>query len=127
LSCLLQEQDFLPKNDLFLKESSTDDQFPFKFGICEIQNGMSIRRLVSVLPLRTWGEKIVPIPFIVDTGAPCSMNLGTGATKKLFDYELLTKVEGIQGEIGRLKGRLCFEEKELINEIIMSNHYNYYL
>ena len=118
-SFLLQEHDFLPKNDLFLKELTSADQYPFQDGIYEIRDGVNIHRLASILALHSVKDTIVPIPFIVDTGAPFSFYLGTGAIKTLGQYGLLTKVEGLQGEVGRLNGDFSFKNKKFREPIVL--------
>ena len=51
-----------------------------------------VLRWAQVLPLELDAHNVVPIPFIVDTGAPDFMYLGTGCRKRLAQLGLLEEL-----------------------------------
>ena len=51
-------------------------------------------RLAIVLPLQIEDGRVVPIPLIIDTGAPGFMYLGTGCRRALAELGVLEEVVG---------------------------------
>ena len=51
-----------------------------------------MRQIATVLPLHASDTGVVPIPFIVDTGAPKVMYLGSGSVAKLKELKLIKDV-----------------------------------
>ena len=51
-------------------------------------------RLPIVLPLQIEDGRVVPIPLIIDTGAPGFMYLGTGCRRALAELGVLEEVVG---------------------------------
>ena len=82
------------------------------------------RRLTIVLPLETQAGKVIPIPFIVDTGAPGIMNLGSGAFLWLKRMGMLVEDAQLY-----LRGKLIWRKKELHRPIVdlLPAHFEVYL
>ena len=82
---LLQEWDLPPKNPDYLTEI-TENKFKTDFGeiikLIKNENSMSWR-WVTVLPLYTERGSVLPLPVIIDTGAPRMLYMGTTAYFKL--------------------------------------------
>ena len=74
-------------------------------------NQESIRRLAIVLPLQIGSSNVIPIPFIVDTGAPEFMYLGSGAVNELKEVKVVKYITGIHAF--RLLGKLCRGDKSI--------------
>ena len=72
-------------------------------------NKISLRRIATVLPMHVSGTGVVPIPFIVDTGTPEVMYLGSGSVAKLKELKLIRDVTGVH--IYRLMGTLFNQEQ----------------
>jgi hypothetical protein len=106
----LQEID-LPKPDPDFLRVVSKQHFTKKFGekqpLLKIYSPVvkSIRRVVMTLPLHVKGDNIIPIPFIIDTGAPHFAYFGTGAVMRLRDAMAI--VETVGSHPFRLQGRLC--------------------
>lgn len=119
-------------HDLDLPEKSGDyfrlftpDDFKAKFGVAEKikiydpvpktdGHGKKIaRKRAIVLPLKVHGGRsVIPAPFVVDTGAPSSVYLGTEAVKLLKDLEVLHDVAGtVYPYI--IEGSLCYGLNEI--------------
>ena len=69
--------------------------------------GKTLRKIAVVLPLHlSNGKDVIPIPYIIDTGVPNCMYLGTGAVTRLRDENVIVEVSGLhafllQGKLGR--------------------------
>lgn len=70
-----------------------------------------LRRLAIVLPLYVRNNEVIPIPMIVDTGAPDYLYLGTGAFHILEEAQLLKDVVSSNAWPYRLLGTLRRGEK----------------
>lgn len=98
---LLQDTD-LPRPDPDHLQVVSKGHFIEKFGKCPpLQKVYSppvektLRRISVVLPLHlSNGKDVIPIPFIIDTGAPDCMYLGTGAVTRLRDENLIAELSG---------------------------------
>lgn len=94
---LLQEMDLVNADEDYLK-CICEKEFLKKFGVFPSLSAVSfnreIRRLSIILPLYITGNKVIPIPFIVDTGAPDFMYLGTGALRELKKAQVIKDVSG---------------------------------
>ena len=94
---LLQEHDLPPVDQDYFKLIS-QDEFVGKYGknphLLKIMgpNEISLRQIATVLPLHVSGTGVVPIPFIVDTGTPEVMYLGSGSVAKLKELKLIRDV-----------------------------------
>ena len=108
-------QELPPANDSFMRVV-TREIFLNDFGECPqpqkvLGSNEILRRLTIVLALECWHSggdshgNDVPVPFIIDTGAPEFMYLGSGAVKKLKDVDILEDTAGLYPF--RLKGTLC--------------------
>ena len=111
---LLQEHDLPPVDQDYFKLIS-QDEFVGKYGknphLLKIMgpNEISLRQIATVLPLHVSGTGVVPIPFIVDTGTPEAMYLGSGSVAKLKELKLIRDVTGVH--IYRLMGTLFNQEQ----------------
>ncbi len=104
---LLQEID-LPKPDLrVINKQLFIKKFGEKPPLLKVYTPVekSIRRIIMTLPLHVKGDNIIPIPFIIYTGAPHFAFLGTGAVMRLQDEMAI--VETVGSHPFRLQGRLC--------------------
>lgn len=97
----MQDND-LPRVDPDYLQVITKVRFFEKFRECPpLQRvfsppGKILRRIAVVLPLHlSNGKDIIPIPFIIDTGAPNCMYLGTGAVTRLRDENVIVEVSGL--------------------------------
>lgn len=90
-----------------------------------------LHRIYVTLPLEVSNDKIIPIPFIVDTGAPIHLMLGIGARKKLKSYRptgnldrnqcgymILKDQRSSQKGVDCLAGRLLSEHRSLNHPIV---------
>ena len=97
---LLQEQDLMKMDETFLRITNEQD-FQKKFGkipsVMKVYapNEKQLRRLGIILPLHLPSNSVIPLPLILDTGAPESLYLGTGAFHILEKAELIKKVTGV--------------------------------
>ena len=112
----LREYDLPPADQDYFKLIS-QDEFVRKYGknpkLLKIMgpNKISLRRIAAVLPLHVSGTGVVPIPFIVDTGTPEVMCLGSGSVAKLKELKLIRDVTGVH--IYRLMGTLFNQEEKV--------------
>ena len=65
------------------------------------------RRRAIVLPLKIQGG-VIPVPFIINTGAPDSVYLGTKAVQLLKDLRVLHDVVGTAYPYYMVDGALCY-------------------
>ena len=66
-----------------------------------------------MLPLRVQGG-LVPVPFIVDTGAPSTVYLGAKLVKLLKEMNVLEDILGTEHQYNiMVKGALCHREEEI--------------
>lgn len=107
---LLQDID-LPRVDPDYLQVISKVRFFEKFGECPLLQrvfsppGKTLRRISVVLPLHlNNGQDVIPIPFIIDTGAPDCMYLGTGAVTRLRDENVIAEVSGLHAFL--LRGNL---------------------
>lgn len=97
---LLHEYDLPPADEDYLKIIEKEN-FIRKFGrgpqLLKVlsPNRASLRRLAIVLPLCIKDNEVIPIPFIVDTGLPEFMCLGSGSVNKLRELEIIKDVNGM--------------------------------
>ena len=110
---LLRDID-LPKVDPDYFKVISKVRFFQKFGKCSPLQKVFLPQIAVVLPLHlSNGEDIIPIPFIVDTGAPNCMYLGTGAVTRLRDENAIVEVSDLHAYV--LKGKLCRGEQFIEN------------
>ena len=94
---LLQEQDLMKMDETFLRITNEHD-FEKKFGnnpsVMKVYapGEAQLRRLGIILPLHISSNRVIPLPLILDTGAPESLYLGTGAFGILNKENLITGV-----------------------------------
>ena len=70
----------------------------------------TLRRIAVVLPLHLKnGSDVIPIPFLIDTGSPSCMYLGTGAVIRLRDAKVISEISGLHAFL--LRGKLCRGEQ----------------
>ena len=86
---LLQRHDLLPRDRNYLQAIGKEDFTPSS--IVEVA---AAPRLAIVLPLQIEDGRVVPIPLIIDTGAPGFMYLGTGCRRALAELGVLEEVVG---------------------------------
>ena len=117
---LLHVGDFPPLESDYLT-LVTKKHFLDKYGIGKVNTIFSrspnltlMRRLTVILLLETSvNSYVVPIPFIVDTGSPGLIYLGSKPLEKLYELDL------IKGELPessfhyRLDGKLTYGENEI--------------
>ena len=97
---LLQVEDLPPKDVRYLKPVPRDE---YTVGLGIMYADVPARhRWAIVLPLEIRDNLVVPIPFIIDTGAPNFMYLGSGCRRVLADLGVL--VDTAAGASYRLKG-----------------------
>jgi len=111
--------DVLPNDDRFLNYMSIEDYKSscFERGdeLCTKVYYNNYRRLVTVLPLYTdHDQKVVPIPCIIDTGAPATLVLCAGAMAALKQKNLL-----IEDFSMRAAGIIKKNGREIVNPSIM--------
>ena len=66
-----------------------------------------------MLSLQLSSDEVIPIPCILDTGAPGIMNLGTGAMKALFRLGLVD-----EDSFYRLRGALYWRNTSIQRPIV---------
>ena len=85
--CLVSELDILKHDARYLQKIQENDYMT-------MDNSLYIRvsmvkglyhRLATIIPLHIKSGMVVPIPCIIDTGAPAYFILGTGAILKCFN------------------------------------------
>ena len=119
---LLHESDLPDANEEYFKLLS-NEHFREKFGIAKKMkiydviprydtNGNKIARTRAiVLPIKVKAG-VIAVPFIVDTGAPSSVYLGTKARSLLKDLNVLEEIAGYVYSY-MVNGSLCYGEREL--------------
>lgn len=89
----LVERDLPPINDNYLKIISARDFVHMEQQIIKVYDpyGGYLRRLYVVVPLRLneSDDDVIPIPFLIDTGAPGYLHLGRGARNALRQLKIL--------------------------------------
>jgi len=104
--------DVFPKDERFLSSMSAEDYESSSFKRDELYTKWCVieghyNRVLTVLPLYTdHGQKVVPIPCIIDTGAPSTLVLCAGAMaalkqKNLLIGDILMRAAGIIKKNGR--------------------------
>ena len=112
----LGEQD-LPQDHPYFFEAVTIESFRKEFGwrvlkvlkkenMQEAKDAFAIRKLAVVLPLQFSGVHVIPIPFIVATGAPHPIYLCSSAVRLLNGCRVLKVTDGLYPYqmIGKLLG-----------------------
>ena len=115
---LLSELDLMSSDERFLKplpiqEYKRMDDSLYKPILS--MRGQKYKRLATIAPLYIENKTmVVPIPCIIDTGAPTFMLLGTGAINALTSHKL------IRGELTTriLKGTMIKNGREVHDPII---------
>ena len=119
---LLHELDLPKESDDYFKVF-TPEKFQDKFGIAKKmkiydpipkrdEHGNKIaRRRAIVLPLEIQGG-VIPVPFIVNTGAPSAVYCGTKAVELLRDLRILQDVVGTVYPY-MINGSLCYGERKI--------------
>ena len=120
---LLHRQD-LPEIDEDYLKLLHPERFREKFGIAkkipiydiyprydEMDNKIATRWAV-VLPLRIKTNGVIPIPFIVDTGAPNTVYFGTKVLQLMRELHVLEEVLSTEYPY-LVRGALYFGEKEI--------------
>lgn len=77
-------------------------------------------RYAIVLPLYPEGcDHVIPIPFIIDTGAPGYVRLCVGAIDKLREAGAIReKYNSVSGSMSKLKGSLVWGEKSIAEPVV---------
>ena len=129
--CLLQfiltKADLVKYDETYLKPVC-EKEFIKRFGetppVDEVYDGTYLRRLAIVLPLQVSNNMVVPIPFIIDTGAPKYLYLGPGAfdslekNQRIVDTISMTYPYSLFGTLTR--GEKLFKNP-LVNRIPSEN------
>ena len=71
-----------------------------------------MRRLAVVLPLKISKNKVIPIPCVVDTGAPGLIYLGSKPLELLYAMNLVKEVPSSEFQY-LVDGVLCYKESEI--------------
>ena len=120
LPFLLEKADLVKYDETYLKPIC-EKEFIKKFGetppVDEIYHRTFLRRLAIVLPLQVSNNMVVPIPFIIDTGAPKYLYLGPGAFDSLEKGQRIVDVISIISPY-RLFGTLTRGEKLFKNPLV---------
>ena len=96
----LERNDLPPEDERYLKPvHRVRKEFSDLTPIVDVPAG---HRWAIVLPLEIRDNLVVPIPFIIDTGAPNFMYLGSGCRRVLADLGVLVDIAA--GAPYRLKG-----------------------
>ena len=128
---LLQEHDLVEMDETFLRITNEHD-FQKKFGrippVMKVYapDEAQLRRLGIILPLHISSNRVIPLPLILDTGAPESLYFGTGAFQILNEANLIKKVTGVLpyrllGTLYRGKKHI---EKPLVDCVPIRYEYN---
>ena len=101
---LFTEVDVIPSDERFLKPLSVKDYERMDDSLYRplfVTPGPFYKRLATIVPLYDMKKTIVvPIPCVIDTGAPAFLLLGTAARNALFHHKLLTSVLLLPSEVG---------------------------
>ena len=89
-----------------------------------IPDGSNLRRIIITLPLQIEDNNVIPIPFIVDTGAPSMLVLGLAARDKLREMKVLKELHDSKTAIVsyNLNGRLlakggCYIDDPTVDDL----------
>ena len=115
---LFREFDLPPADPDYLTVMPEEKRFVEKYGDgkwfkIHHPEAEILRRLAIVLPLKIAGDKVIPIPYIVDTGAPGLIYLGTKPLDILNGMNLLTHVMHDDEVKYLVNGVLTFGKKEV--------------
>jgi len=122
---LFTEVDVIPSDERFLKPLSVKDYERMDDSLYRplfVTPGPFYKRLATIVPLYDMKKTIVvPIPCVIDTGAPAFLLLGTAARNALFHHKLL------RGELTQrlLEGILIKNGREILNPIVAELPYTY--
>ena len=111
---LLQLED-LPREDVRYLKPVTKEKYAIGFEVTDVRTTdvPARHRWAMVLPLDIRDNLVVPIPFIVDTGAPNFMYLGSGCRRVLADLGVI--VDTPAGAPYCLKGVMHRGDVRIIN------------
>ena len=129
---LLQENDLPPKDEGYLTLMSPLEYVEKYWDPPKVIDNR--RRLLIVLPLRVdvrGIDEVIPIPFIVDTGAPEVIYLGSGARRILREWQVLQDRTGLNWQelSYRLNG-VFYNGKEILPDPVVVDvppHHEYSL
>ena len=94
LDDILLHQWDLPPDDSDYLTVLKEERFIEKYGIGKFHKiHLPTRRLAIVLPLKIAADKLIPIPYIVDTGAPGVIYLGSKSLDILSKMGLVKQVQ----------------------------------
>ena len=124
---LLHSHD-LPVYNAHYFERLTKEGFQSHFGALKLKveeknapNGGQISRLTVILPLRLKDREnfdFIPIPFIVDTGAPMFAYFGRGAMRKLLHTNAIIRDNDtyeLQGNL--IRGEHQSDDNQIVYEL----------
>lgn len=108
LDLLLDVHD-LPHDHPYFFEVVTIESFRKEFGwrvlnvydrskkesVDEAKDAFALRKFAMVLPLQLFGVQVIPIPFVLDTGAPHPIYLCSSAIRLLKGRHVLKICEGL--------------------------------
>ena len=83
-------------------------------------DGYYLQRVLITLPLERDADRVIPIPFIVDTGAPSMLILGYGARDKLRKLQVFKELYDANKATtdNRLNGTLLAKEDNIEDPIV---------
>ena len=113
---LLHECDLPPADPDYLKILE-EKLFIEKYGggkvyTIRIAGTKRMRRLAVVLPLKIAKSKVIPIPCVVDTGAPGLIYLGSKPLELLYAMNLVKEIPSSEFQY-LVNGVLCYKEREV--------------
>lgn len=120
---LLTNEDLPKENPRYLTELSKQEleEYSETIGIGKIygrlDSAQKLTRIFITLPLEIKSPEqneamFIPIPFIVDTGAPVTLILGEGAESSLRNKNLFCEDKNC------LKGRIFNGKRDIVNPIV---------
>ena len=124
----LSEEDLPVSTPVDLTEIS-EESFNLIYGeVPKVYRKSLLKRIYITLPLKLRSkedknkQKVIPIPFIVDTGAPLMLILGKGAKDILMSKGLLTHPgTGNYANQTILKGDLCYKSNVIKQPLVVNS------
>ena len=126
----LSDKDLPQEHQQYLTEMSIPEFKEYFNDLYKIHGRIDLKgyltRIFIVLPFAVHRDEniyVIPIPFVVDTGAPVMLILGRGAEKELKDKRLIKKAyTQFYGDFNYLDGYLLYGSKpRYIHKPVISN------
>ena len=93
---LLSEIDLMARDDRYLRKIDPEEYSEMDDSLCIpiLQHGGSYRRICTIIPLFLKSLSVIPVPCLIDTGAPAFMLFGSESSKLVGEIAKMLKCGG---------------------------------